>query len=279
MSAGSQALYPSAQVCALYIYPVKGARAIALTRSDVLRGGLRHDRRFMVIDETGRYVTQREHPRLALIETAIEEGTLALSVSAAHLRVPLNVQGAERAVTIWNDTVTAVDAGPEAARFLSDHLGSACSLARMPESTLRQVDLRYAERGDHVGFADAFPVLIASVSSLADLNAKLDTPVGMDRFRPNIVVDGLEAWAEETTPGLRVGTMTFRTPKKCARCVVTTTDQVTGVVTGKEPLRTLALHRREGNNANFAMNAIPDHEGAISLGDPVALFAPASLDT
>lgn len=257
------------QLSALYIYPVKGARAIALARADVLRGGLRHDRRFMVIDETGRYLTQREHPRLALIETAIEEDQLVLSCAGGRVRVPLDVMGRERTVTIWKDTVVAVDAGAEAARLLTEHLGVACAVVRMPASTIRQVDLRFAREGDHVGFADGYPVLIASLASLADLNAKLERPVGMDRFRPNLVIEGTEAWAEEASRSVRIGAVTFRMPKKCARCVVTTTDQTTGVVTGKEPLRSLAIHRREGNDANFAMNAIPDGEGELALGDAV----------
>jgi uncharacterized protein YcbX len=246
---------------------VKGARAIALASSEVFRSGLRHDRRFMVVDESGRFLTQREHPRLALLETAIDGDTLVL----AGLRVPLEVTGAARTVTVWKDTVMAVDAGPDAARLLTQHLGLACSLVRLPSSTIRQVDPRYSNAGDHVGFADAFPVLIASLTSLADLNARLDRPVGIDRFRPNIVIDGAEAWAEEAATHARIGDVTFRTPKKCARCVVTTTDQRTGEVTGKEPLRTLAQYRREGQHANFAMNAIPDAEGRIAIGDAVAL--------
>jgi hypothetical protein len=276
----SDAHEPSAspRVCALYIYPVKGARAIALASAEVLRGGLRHDRRFMVIDETGRFLTQREHPRLALIETAIEGDTLALSIASepnSRLRVPLEVTGAERTVTVWKDTVTALDAGPEAARLFTQHLGMACSLVRMPSSTIRQVDRQYAHEGDRVGFADGFPVLIASLSSLADLNARLERPIGIDRFRPNIVIEGAEAWAEEAATHVRIGggrSLTFRTPKKCGRCVVTTTDQRTGEVTGKEPLRTLAMYRREGQNANFAMNAIPDGEGRIAVGDAVVLM-------
>jgi uncharacterized protein YcbX len=138
----------------------------------------------------------------------------------------------------------------------------------MPPSTIRQVDLEYAKAGDHVGFADGFPVLIANLASLADLNAKLEAPVGIERFRPNVVIEGATAWEEEAATHAQIGAVTFRTPKKCARCVVITIDQRTAE-TGKEPLKTLAVYRREGNKANFAMNAIPEAVGELRIGDPV----------
>lgn len=261
------------RVCALYIYPVKGARGIPVERSDVLRAGLRNDRRFMVVDARGRFLTQREHPRMAQIETAIEGEMLSIAVGSDRARVRLDVEGPARTVTVWKDEVAAVETSAEAGRLLSAHLGLACSLVRMPASTFRGVERAHARDGDHLGFADAFPVLIASLASLADLNARLEAPVGIDRFRANVIVSGIEPWAEEAAARIRVGDVSFRTPKKCSRCVIITTDQRTGVVTGKEPLRTLAIYRREGNSANFAMNAIPDlvDVGRVAIGDPVVL--------
>jgi uncharacterized protein YcbX len=268
----------TARVFALYIYPLKGARGIALDRSDVLATGLRHDRRFMGLDAHGTFLTQREHPRLALLETAIEDDHLVLRIHGTTDRARISLRAEDHAhrprrhALVWKDEVHAIDVGGEGAELLSDHLREACSLLFMPPDTIRPVDPAYAREGDRVGFADAFPVLIASLASLADLNARLESSVGIDRFRANVVITGNEPWAEEAATRIQIGAVSFRTPKKCARCVVVTTDQHTGDV-GKEPLRTLATFRREGNKVNFAMNAIPDldESASIAIGDAVVL--------
>ncbi len=165
--------------------------------------------------------------------------------------------------------MVAADVGGEVAELLSDHLREHCSLVFMPPETIRQVDREYAREGDRVGFADGFPVLIASLASLADLNTRLPDPVGIDRFRANIVITGEEPWSEERAAEIRIGEIVFRTPKRCSRCVVITTNQHTGEV-GKEPLRTLASYRREGNKVYFAVNAIPnlDDVGTVAIGAP-----------
>lgn len=268
----------AARVFALYIYPLKGARGIPLERTDVLATGLRHDRRFMALDAHGTFVTQREHPRMALVDTEIDEEHLYLSIhgSTDRAAVPLRYEALahrpRRHATVWRDEVVALDVGGEGAELLSDHLRQHCSLVFMPPDTIRQVDLTYGREGDRVGFADAYPVLVASLDSLADLNARLETPVGIDRFRANVVVEGAAAWAEEEGAYAEIGAVSFRTPKRCDRCVVITTDQRTGDV-GKEPLRTLATFRRDGNKVHFAVNAIPDLEaeatGELRLGDRV----------
>lgn len=265
-----------ARIFALYIYPLKSARGIALERSDVLASGLRHDRRFMGLDAHGAFLTQREHPRMALLETAIEDEHLVLWIHGTEERARVSLRAEDHAskprrhATVWKDEVVAVDVGGEGAELLSDHLRQHCSLVFMPPETIRQVDLGYAREGDRVGFADGFPVLIASLASLADLNTRLEVAVGIDRFRANVVVTGGEPWAEEAAARVRIGDIDFRLPKKCARCVMISTDQHTGAV-GKEPLRTLATFRREGNKVNFAMNAIPelDDVGHLAIGDAV----------
>lgn len=278
VNAESECIDKRASVFALYTYPLKGARGIALHAADVLTSGIRHDRRFMALDAHGAFVTQREHPSMTQVETAIEGDHLFLSIHGSPERaaVPLDYEALahrpRRHATVWKDEVIAIDVGGEGAELLSDHLRQHCALVFMPPDTIRQVDLEFAQAGDHVGFADGYPVLIASLGSLADLNTRLEVPVGIDRFRANVIVAGAEAWAEESTHA-RIGTIDFRTPKKCARCVVITTDQQTGAV-GKEPLRTLATFRREGNKVNFAMNAIPERAGAIRIGDEV-VFGPA----
>jgi uncharacterized protein YcbX len=261
----------------LHIYPVKGARGIRLDSVELYASGFRNDRRFMVIDEDGVFVSQRKHPRLALVVAAIEEGCLVLSVAGESCSrtlpiAPLETAAARRRVRIWGDEVDAVDAGAEAAELFSDHLGRRCSLVYMPHNVIRSVERPYGQPNDRVGFADAYPVLIASLASLDDLNARLDEPVSMDRFRPNIVVEGGEPFAEEQAKTVRVGNVVLRTPKRCARCQVITVDQATAQ-TSKEPLRTLASYRKEANNVYFAMNAIPelapDASIVVQVGDDV----------
>lgn len=257
-------------VSSLHVYPIKGARGIALERSDVLRGGLRHDRRFMVVRPDGRFLTQREIPRLALVTTELRGDVLVMGAADSLVEIPLVVEGTHRQhVHVWRDAVEAVPVPGDSAAALSDHLGVACGLVYMPEQVVRPVDPRFSNVGDHVGFADGFPLLLASSASLADLNGRLETPIPMDRFRPNVVVDGGEPFDEDRHDRAQIGAMSFRMPRRCERCVVTTIDQTTAQSHPREPLRTLAAYRRVGKNVYFAQNMIPDDEGVIAVGDPV----------
>ena len=261
---------PHGHLAEIHIYPVKGARGIALQRSDVLAGGLRNDRRFMLVDAQGKFLTQREHPRLALVTTAIEGDVLVLGAEASAVRVPLRPErGAHRHVKIFHDAVDAIEVGAEASSLVSSFLDAHCTLVFMQDHVVRPVDPRYALPSDRVGFADGFPVLLASRASLAELNGRLERPVPMNRFRPNLVVEGGAAFDEDRHARAVVGALTFRMPKRCARCTVTTVDQATAEV-GVEPLRTLAGYRREGNNVYFAQNLVPDGEGEIAVGDVVS---------
>jgi uncharacterized protein YcbX len=257
------------RLASIHVYPLKGARGIALDRSEVLRGGLRHDRRFMLVGADGAMITQREHPRLALVTTAIEHGALVLGApSSSTVTVPREPTGPRRTARVWDDDVEAIVVEGLASELLATHLGIACSLVFMPPDGVRAVDPRYAAAGDRVGFADGFPVLLAASASLAELNARLQAPVPMDRFRPNLVVEGGEPFEEERHAHVRIGPLGFRMPKRCSRCSVTTVDQATAA-TGKEPLRTLATYRTVENKVYFAQNLIPDDEGVLELGDAV----------
>lgn len=266
------------RLASIHVYPVKGTRAVSLERSDVLRGGLRHDRRFMVQDEDGAFLTQRTHPRLALVDVAFAEGAIVIG---GAVTVPLADDvyrdRPRRRVVVWDDEVDAVDASAEASAFFSDHLGERCTLVYMPDDVVRPVEAPYGGPGDRVGFADAYPVLVASLASLADLNARLvergEAAVPMDRFRPNLVVEGGAAFDEERHARVLVGSLGLRLAKRCARCEVTMVDQRTAKVR-KEPLRTLAAYRTEANKVYFAMNAIPEAEGAVSVGDRVRWDTP-----
>lgn len=267
------------RVASIHVYPVKGARGIALERAEVLLGGLRHDRRFMVLDSRGTFVTQREHPRMALVDVTLDRDSEQLTVSGpsnARASISLAPEGPLRRVRVWDDEVDAIDVGGDGAAFFSEHLGQKCSLVFMPLDVIRPVEKPYGGPQDRVGFADAYPVLIASLASLADLNRRLtaagSAPVPMDRFRPSVVVEGGEPYAEDDAVTARIGSLVLRTPKRCARCQVTTVDQKTGEPS-KEPLRTLASYRAEGSKVWFAMNAIPnlepDGSAIISVGDAV----------
>lgn len=258
-----------AYVSALFVYPVKGCRGIPLSRAHVEARGLRHDRRWAIVDAGGTTLTQRNHPRLALVDVAVEGDALVLSsadAGAPALRLPLAPDGRRRSVTVWSDTVEAIDAGDRAARWATELLGVTASIVHMPDDVRRQVKPAYSRPGDIVGFADAFPLLLASSASLADLNARMERPLPMNRFRPNVVVDGCTPWEEDGWTHVRIGDLPVRVPKPCDRCVVTTTDQRTGE-RGVEPLRTLATFRKRGNDVLFAVNAVPDAAGEIAVGD------------
>ena len=266
-------------VHSLHIYPVKAARGIALTKSDCLRQGLRNDRRFMVIDAKGTFITQRSHAKMALVETTIDGDRLHLHAEGARIDVPLDPctpTAKRRPLRIWNSDTEGIDVPGEGSRFFSDFLCEPCTIVHMPMDAHRDVEEPYRRRGDRVGFADAYPVLIASLASLADLNDKLvaggSAPVGIDRFRANIVVEGGAPFAEDEAVTAHIGDLVMRTPKPCARCVVVTIDQKTAIGS-KEPLRTLARYRTVDKKVLFAVNAIPDlldHEWLpVRVGDEI----------
>ena len=268
-------------VSALWVYPVKSCKGIAVDRCAVDLRGLRSDRRWMIIDDQGVFVTQRTAPRLALVRVVLDADTLEMRApEGGALRVPtaLPPSSPRRRVRIWRDEVDAVDCGPDAARWISHWLGQPASLVFMPDDVRRQVKPAYALPDDIVGFADSFPLLIASTSSLGDLNARISagSPNGapalpMDRFRPNVVVSDCAPWAEDTWKRISLGGLTVRVAKPCERCVITTTDQETAA-RGVEPLRTLAKFRRRDNDVLFAQNAVPDAPGSIAVGDAVTVL-------
>lgn len=264
---------------ALHVYPLKGARGLAPGAARAERRGFAGDRRWMIVDEAGTFVSQRTRPALARLAPERRDDAFVLRAPGqAELVVPLAAGGrpldaAPCPVTIWRDTVDALDAGEAAAAWLAARLGEPCRLVFMPDETERPVDPAFAAPADRVGFADAFPYLLASEASLADLNARLPRPLPMDRFRPNLVIAGAAPYAEDGWRRVRIGTVAFRVAKPCARCAVTTVDQATGIASGPEPLRALAAYRRGAEGVLFGMNLIPDGEGELRRGDPVEPLA------
>jgi uncharacterized protein len=254
------------------IYPIKSLRGIPLQESIVETRGLRDDRRWMVVAATGRFLTQRALPRMALITAIVQDDGVTLS---APEMPPLHVPddgGAERLVTIWRDTVVAHDAGESAAAWLSAYLGVPCQLVRMPDTTRRVVNQAFGGPEDVVSFADGYPFLLIGQASLDDLNARMSAPLPMRRFRPNLVVAGTEPFAEDAWKRIRIGEVAFRVVKPCARCIIPTIDPDEGDFAGKEPLRTLATFRKVGSKVHFGQNLIADGTGIVRIDDPVIIL-------
>jgi MOSC domain-containing protein len=255
----------------LHVYPIKSAGGIPLEASEVDGRGLRHDRRWMLVDEAGGFMSQRRFPRMALIRVRIEPDHLVVDApQMPSLHVPLQPPDRKlRLAQVWGDLVEVLAVGGDADRWFGEFVGVRCKLVSLPDESIRPVDPAYGRRGDRVGLADGFPFLLVSEASLADLNARLERPVPMNRFRPNLVVRGCEPFAEDGWRLVRIGQITLRVVKPCARCAITTVDQRTAA-TGKEPLRTLATFRRvAGNKVLFGQNLIHDDTGTLHTGDPI----------
>ena len=263
-----------ARVEALHCYPVKGMRGRAREHSEVALHGLAGDRRWMVTDMAGGFLTQRQVPAMARLDAEPEVDGLVLRRGEDCCRVRMPGTGApRRQVSIWGDVVAAVDAGDVPAAWLSTVLGQSCRLVYMDDERARPVDPAFGQVGDHVGFADGFPLLAASQSSLAALNAELAAPVPMDRFRPSVVISGLPPWSEDRWRRIRIGDMVFRAPKPSTRCVVVTRDQRTGESPQPgEPLRTLGRLNRHPAGIVFGANLLPDAPGRLAVGDPVEVL-------
>jgi uncharacterized protein YcbX len=257
----------------LHVYPVKSAGGIPLEASDVDGRGLRHDRRWMLVDEAGSFMSQRRHPRMALVRIRIEPDHLVVSApEMPSLHVPLRPPDRRlRLARVWGDLVEVSAVGDDADRWFGEFLGIACKLVYLPDQSVRPVDPAYGRTGDRVGLTDGFPFLLISEASLADLNDRLEHPVPMNRFRPNLVIGGCEPFAEDGWRLIRIGEITLRVVKPCARCTITTVDQRTAA-RGKEPLRTLATFRRAGNKVLFGQNLIHDDTGTLHTGYPVEVL-------
>jgi uncharacterized protein YcbX len=258
------------RLTALHVYPIKAAGGLAPEAWDVDGFGLRHDRRWMVVDTWGKMLSQRTHPTLALVRPSLGDDTLRVEARGMPaLELPLRPSGAvTTTVVVWNDVCPAVWTGERAARWFSDLLDTDCGLVHMDDATVRPADPAYAPDGVRVSFADGFPFLLISEESLADLNARLDVSLPMNRFRPNLVIAGGGPFAEDGMIDFRIGDVGFRVVKPCDRCVVTTTDQAT-LERGQEPLRTLATFRKRDGMVFFGQNVVHRGTGRITVGAPL----------
>ncbi len=257
----------------LYRFPVKSLRGEPLARLEVVPTGPRWDRHWMVVNEKGRFLTQRELPRMVLIRPRVrDDGGLVLEAPGMSPTEVAPGDGESLEVQVWNDRLTARAPSLEADRWLSDFLGTSCRLVEMPEQTRRQVDLDYARPGDRTEFSDGFPFLLISRASLDDLNRRMERKLPMIRFRPNLVVEGCEPYAEDRWKRIRIGDLEFRVVKPCSRCVIPTVNPETGEREGNEPLKTLMSYRKQGNKVFFGQNLIHDGTGVLEVGMPVEVL-------
>ena len=258
------------KISELYIYPIKSARGISLASARVDLRGLEYDRRWMVVDEEGHFLTQRSIPRMALIRVELRSSHLAVKAEGTNeLILPRKpVSGDTLRVTVWDDSFDALDTGPQAAQWFSKILSRPCRLVYMPDQTERLVNPKYASQKTIVSFADAFPFMLVSQASLDDLNARLAQPVLMNRFRPNLVVEGCSAYEEDTWTNLRIGSVDFRIAKPCSRCTVPTVNQDTAI-RSSEPILTLGAYRTMNGKIYFGQNLTHHGQGVLAVGDEV----------
>ena len=283
----------SPRLASIHIYPLKAGRAVDLGESVVQPWGLAGDRRWLVVDGDGRFVSQREEPDLARLVAACPAGGThqaaggppgpagAITLSAAGyppltVRPPSPGGQAEMVfVAVWRSRICAAAAGKEADDWLSGFLGRTVRLVYLDDPTRREVDQDYGAPDDRVSFADGYPLLLTSASSLEELGRWLTDdghpPVPMNRFRPNVVAAGVPPWAEDSWRRIRIGSVTFRVVKPCGRCQVTTIDQTTGQ-RARQPLAMLGRRRRSGQQLVFGQNMIPDGAGSIRVGDPIQVL-------
>ncbi len=270
----------------LHLHPVKSCARLDVETLTIEPRGPRHDRRWMVVDADGRCLTGRELPRMVLIRaTPHDDGLHLQAPEMPALRVPVPPSdGARMDVTIWKDRVDAALAGAQADAWLSRFLGRAVRLVHIDARSRRPVAPDYARPGDEVSFADAFPLLLISQASLDGLNAKLETPLPMARFRPNLVIAGCAPHAEDGWTRIRIGAIEFDVVKPCTRCVLTTVDPASGTFDASgEPLRTLKTYRRlpagrspagrSSAGITFGVNLIARGTGSLRVGDAVQALA------
>lgn len=257
----------------LHIYPIKSLAGIHLQESRVTQRGLAFDRRWMLVDEKNQFISQREKPSLALLQPQIKGNQMLIHDRKAEkeaLVFDLEEPNTKpEQVIIWDDTVLAKPLSDEVNQWFSEYLQTKVRLFHMHEEGIRPADPRYAiTANDKVSFADGYPILMLSQASLELLNSKLETPLSIDRFRPNIFVSGTKAHEEDTLKEINIRDQKFYGVKPCARCTITTIDQDSAKL-GIEPLKTLATYRKTANKILFGENFIPRKEGELKIGDVI----------
>jgi uncharacterized protein len=263
------------------IYPVKSLDGFSPDSAIVEKRGLQHDRRWLITDPNGMFLTQRTNPKMAMLRATIEGDCLVIQEKdkpSNDFKIPINTEGPLSPVTVWDDTMKAASVSKEINGFLSDFLEKDVLLVKMPDTTERRVEENYNRGNDIVSFADGYPFLIIGEASMADLNERLNDPLSIRRFRTNFVFSGGTPFQEDNFQNFKIGDVDFMGIKNCARCVLITRDPDTGVK-GKEPLLTLQNYRQKGTKTMFGQNLIWDfeksatnHNPIIRVGDTITLL-------
>jgi uncharacterized protein YcbX len=256
------------------IYPVKSLKGISLSSANIEPRGLKYDRRWMLVDQNNRLVTQREYPKMAII--TVNTGSDGLEITTdgkPSFFIPFKLKNTESLmVTVWRSTCKAFTVDKEVDNWFSDFLNTNCRLVYMPDDTKRPINPDYDPGNNIVSFADGYPFMLLTQASLNDLNEKLEISLPMNRFRPNLVISGTEAFDEDKWKQISIGDNLFEIVKPCERCSVTTIDQQTGVRDGKEPLKTLAQYRTINGKVLFGQNMVGPKKGTIHVGDKVEII-------
>jgi hypothetical protein len=260
------------QLSQINIYPVKSLPGISLNESEVEERGIRFDRRWMLVDNENKFITQRLFPQMIFIDVKINNSCLIFN----HIRralepllIPLdNFPDKKITVNIWEDTCIAVEYDNDVHNWFSSAINFKCKLVYMPNSTERKTSTKYYHKSKNVSFADGYPFLIIGEESLNHLNSKLKVPVLMEQFRPNFVFSGGKAHVEDYWNEIKIGNLNFNVIKPCARCVITTIDPKSGIK-NKEPLATLAEYRNFNNKVMFGQNMVSQTEGIVKVGDKI----------
>ncbi|MBC3541452.1 MOSC domain-containing protein [Rufibacter sediminis] len=263
----------------IFIYPIKSLSGISLTSAQVEERGLQYDRRWMLIDDSGIFLTQRKLAEMALLQVALSPEGLVVTHKTkdlAPLLVPYETNSTRSTlVTVWDDICFAFIVSPEANAWFSEALGLSCRLVYMPDNSIRLIDPNYAKHNEKVSFSDGYPFLIIGQESLNDLNGRLEEEVPMNRFRPNFVFTGGQPYAEEKWKTFKMGDVLFYGAKPCGRCNVTTIDQDTAQA-GAEPLKTLSTYQKKGSKVIFGMNLIGLSTGTVNVGDRITVMETGS---
>lgn len=258
----------------IWIYPIKSLAGIRLPQAIVKQKGLVYDRRWMLVDEAGRFLTQREHPEMSQFQLAIDNVQLTIlnRISGQSLVLDLKGEnyGESMRVIIWDDEVEAIEVSHDYSQWFSDQLKKKCKLVFFPETNARPVDPDYAILNEHVSLADGYPFLIIGQPSLDDLNKRLKEPILMNRFRPNFVFTGGMPYEEDSWKKFSIGKNRFVGVKPCGRCVLTNVNQQTGTK-GLEPLATLAMYRKTGSKIFFGQNLVAIDYDEVREGDEITL--------
>lgn len=253
----------------LIIYPIKSLGGVSVTSAQLTDRGLQHDRRWMLVDLENQFLSQRRIPEMALVHISIEAGGLQVRAPGRidPLLVPYHTENPETAEAILFEKKVLVQfCSPEADNWFSAVLGQACRLVYMPEHSRRLVSEKYAFNQEITSLSDDFPVLLISQASLDELNSRLDLPLHMNRFRPNMIIEGSFPFEEDTYKQIAIGEVPFRAAKACARCQIITIDQEDATI-GKEPLKTLSTFRTIDHKVKFGMYLLPESLGSLKLGD------------